>query len=178
MRNLFLISLISLFSLNIAKARVVVISDFDDTIKQANSKGSFLASSYHFLRKKPYLQMRDLFKELKKHYGRVEVESKSDSGIESIDIVTKLDRQTEKFLSEQFMNFDANLLLYLKSGMTSRRGTSLLLGIYCTIFNLLLVIKFMLFIAENKFEILNPKQYRMTKKNTKIQNDKVFCIYL
>jgi len=76
------------------------------------------------------------------------------------------------------MNFDANLLLYLKSGMTSRRGTSLLLGIYCTIFNLLLVIKFMLFIAENKFEILNPKQYRMTKKNTKIQNDKVFCIYL
>lgn len=68
MRNLFLISLISLFSLNIAKARVVVISDFDDTIKQANSKGSFLASSYHFLRKKPYLQMRDLFKELKKHY--------------------------------------------------------------------------------------------------------------
>lgn len=50
------------------QARVVVISDFDDTVKKANSAGNFLESSYHFLRKKPYLEMRDLFVELKQHY--------------------------------------------------------------------------------------------------------------
>lgn len=64
-------SLLVLFSLLFGlslDARVVVISDFDDTVKKANSKGNWYESSYHFLRKKPYLEMRDLFVELKDYY--------------------------------------------------------------------------------------------------------------
>ena len=68
MRKLLFISFLSFFTLQTLNARVVVISDFDDTVKQANSKGNFIGFTYHFFRKKPYLQMRDLFKELKKHY--------------------------------------------------------------------------------------------------------------
>ncbi len=67
MRNLLFASFIFI-SCFTSQARVVVISDFDDTVKQANSMGSFFPLAYHFLRKKPYLQMRDLFKEMKKYY--------------------------------------------------------------------------------------------------------------
>ncbi|MBH48471.1 MAG: hypothetical protein CME71_09920 [Halobacteriovorax sp.] len=67
LRNL--ISVLALLTLTqVASARVVVISDFDDTVKKANSVGNWYESSYHFLRKKPYLRMRDLFVELKDHY--------------------------------------------------------------------------------------------------------------
>lgn len=45
-------------------------------------------------------------KELIKHYGQVESEAKGESGDLAGDIVTKLDRQTETFLSEQFKKFD------------------------------------------------------------------------
>lgn len=48
-------------------------------------------------------------KELIKHYGQVEAEAKKDTGFEAGDIVTKLDRQTEKFLSEQFKKFDPSI---------------------------------------------------------------------
>lgn len=63
-----LLALVCLGLSFVATARVVVISDFDDTVKKANSAGPWYASSYHFLRKKPYLEMRDLFNELKEHY--------------------------------------------------------------------------------------------------------------
>ncbi len=63
-----LISLALLFGSSALSARVVIISDFDDTVKKANSAGNFLETGYHFLRKKPYEQMRDLFVELKDHY--------------------------------------------------------------------------------------------------------------
>lgn len=63
-----IISLALLFSAFTAQARVVVISDFDDTVKKANSAGNFIATSYHFFRKKPYEEMRDLFVELKDHF--------------------------------------------------------------------------------------------------------------
>ena len=63
------ISTLALLTLSqVALARVVVISDFDDTVKKANSMGKWYESSYHFLRKKPFLRMRDLFVELKDHY--------------------------------------------------------------------------------------------------------------
>lgn len=48
-------------------------------------------------------------KELIKHYGQVESEAKGDSGDEAGDIVTKLDRQTERFLSERFKAFDPTI---------------------------------------------------------------------
>jgi Uncharacterized conserved protein (DUF2183) len=47
-------------------SRTIVISDIDDTIKKANSMG-LIAGAYHFFLKKPYLEMRDLFIEIKKN---------------------------------------------------------------------------------------------------------------
>jgi myo-inositol-1(or 4)-monophosphatase len=47
--------------------------------------------------------------ELIKHYGRIESEVKSDSGNQAGDVVTKLDRQTERFLSDQFKKFDPKI---------------------------------------------------------------------
>ncbi len=46
---------------------------------------------------------------LKKHYGRVESEAKSDSGNHAGDVVTQLDRLTESFLSKQFKKFDPKI---------------------------------------------------------------------
>lgn len=46
-------------------ARTVVISDIDDTLKQANSVGTAPEQIYHFLKKVPYLDMRNLFNEIK-----------------------------------------------------------------------------------------------------------------
>jgi myo-inositol-1(or 4)-monophosphatase len=47
--------------------------------------------------------------ELAKHYGRIESDVKSSTGDEAGDIVTKLDRETESFLSKQFKKFDSNI---------------------------------------------------------------------
>lgn len=49
-------------------AKVYVISDIDDTIKKANSADGGLLQVYHFLRKKIYPEMRDIFVELKDVY--------------------------------------------------------------------------------------------------------------
>ena len=46
-------------------AKTVVISDIDDTLKKANSMGKAPEQIYHFLKKVPYLEMRDLFNEIK-----------------------------------------------------------------------------------------------------------------
>ena len=48
-------------------------------------------------------------KELIKHYGKVESEAKGNTGNEAGDVVTKLDRETETFLSKQFKEFDPNI---------------------------------------------------------------------
>lgn len=47
-------------------AKTIVISDIDDTIKKANSMGG-IGGLYHFLRKKPYAEARDLFNEIKNY---------------------------------------------------------------------------------------------------------------
>lgn len=47
-------------------AKTIVISDIDDTLKKANSTGS-VSNIYYFLLKKPYIEMRDLFLEIKKN---------------------------------------------------------------------------------------------------------------
>lgn len=48
-------------------AKTVVISDIDDTLKQSNSVGKFQEKTYHFLRKVPYIDMRDMFNEIKEN---------------------------------------------------------------------------------------------------------------
>lgn len=50
-----------------ANADVIVFSDIDDTIKKANSMGR-AAQVYHFLKKKPYLRMRDIYREIQEKY--------------------------------------------------------------------------------------------------------------
>lgn len=45
-------------------SKTILITDIDDTIKKANSMGG-VGGVYHFLRKKPYLETRDLFNEIK-----------------------------------------------------------------------------------------------------------------
>lgn len=70
----FIKSLILLVTLSVslsAYSKVYVISDIDDTIKKANSSGPALPQAYHFLRKKIYPEMRDLFNELKDVYERL-----------------------------------------------------------------------------------------------------------
>lgn len=52
---------------------------------------------------------KEIGQELIKHYGKVEVETKSSSGIIARDVVTELDRRTEKFLSERFKKFDPTI---------------------------------------------------------------------
>lgn len=46
-------------------SKTIIITDIDDTIKKANSMGG-VGGVYHFLRKKPYSETRDLFNEIKK----------------------------------------------------------------------------------------------------------------
>ena len=59
------ILLLSLFSYSFASfAKTIVVSDIDDTIKKSNSVGP-LGGAYYFLQKKPYIEMRDIFQELK-----------------------------------------------------------------------------------------------------------------
>lgn len=49
-------------------SRTVIVSDIDDTIKKANSMGK-VAGMYHFLRAKPYLEMRDIFQNINEYYS-------------------------------------------------------------------------------------------------------------
>jgi hypothetical protein len=66
--------LILLFSVLLSSAtlaKVYVISDIDDTIKKANSAGKPIPLVYHFLRKKIYPEMRDLFNELQGVYEKL-----------------------------------------------------------------------------------------------------------
>lgn len=49
---------ISAYSLQLF-AKTIIISDIDDTIKKANSMGT-VTGAWHFLRKKPYEEMRDV----------------------------------------------------------------------------------------------------------------------
>lgn len=54
-----------LFSYSLdAFSKTIIISDIDDTLKKANSVGKFPMEAYHFLKKVPYLEMRDLFNEI------------------------------------------------------------------------------------------------------------------
>lgn len=58
--------LFSLFSYSFsAYSKTIIISDIDDTIKKSNSAGKTAGQVYHFLRKVPYLEMRDFFNEIK-----------------------------------------------------------------------------------------------------------------
>lgn len=48
----------------LANAQIIVVSDIDDTIKASNSMGHWYETLYHFLRGKPYPEMRDLYRQL------------------------------------------------------------------------------------------------------------------
>lgn len=50
-----------------AFSKTIVISDIDDTLKKSNSAGKGPEQIYHFLKKVPYLEMRDLFNEIKEN---------------------------------------------------------------------------------------------------------------
>lgn len=63
MKFLLLICLFS-YSLELF-SKTIIISDIDDTLKKANSMGKPVEQAYHFLKKIPYLEMRDLFQEIK-----------------------------------------------------------------------------------------------------------------
>jgi hypothetical protein len=66
-----ILGLLGLFVSTNLWAKVYVISDIDDTIKKANSADGGVMQAYHFLRKKIYPEMRDLFVELKYVYERL-----------------------------------------------------------------------------------------------------------
>lgn len=63
-RRLLMVLCLFLYSLP-SFSRIVVISDIDDTLKKSNSVGKPFEQAYHFLRKIPYFEMRDLFNEMK-----------------------------------------------------------------------------------------------------------------
>lgn len=65
-KSVFILACLFLYSFPLF-AKTVVISDIDDTLKKANSMGKGPAQIYHFLRKVPYFEMRDLFNEIKIH---------------------------------------------------------------------------------------------------------------
>lgn len=48
-------------------SKTIVVSDIDDTIKKSNSAGKGAEQIYHFLRKVPYLEMRDFFNEIREN---------------------------------------------------------------------------------------------------------------
>lgn len=63
-KRVLLVASLFLYSLTVS-SKTVVISDIDDTIKMSNSMGKPLEQAFHFLQKKPYLAMRDLYNEIK-----------------------------------------------------------------------------------------------------------------
>lgn len=69
-----LLILLCLFSYSLPLfSKTLIISDIDDTLKKSNSVGKAAEQAYHFLRKIPYFEMRDLFNEIKKE-GRLQDE--------------------------------------------------------------------------------------------------------
>lgn len=68
MRKTLCLVLFSFLTLIGLQAKVFVISDIDDTIKKANSANRSIGQVYHFLRKKIYPEMRDMFIELEETY--------------------------------------------------------------------------------------------------------------
>ena len=62
----FLVLFLFLYSLQ-SFSKTIVIADIDDTLKKANSVGTFPEQAYHFLKKIPYFEMRDLLNEIKDH---------------------------------------------------------------------------------------------------------------
>ncbi len=67
-RKSLYILLLTLLSVTATQAKVFIVSDIDDTIKKANSSNGGIGQVYHFLRKKIYPEMRDLFIELHDSY--------------------------------------------------------------------------------------------------------------
>ncbi len=66
MKTFKLLAALLLFSYSLAGfSKTLVITDIDDTIKKANSMGG-VGGVYHFLKKKPYNETRDLFNEIRK----------------------------------------------------------------------------------------------------------------
>ena len=66
MKSIKFLVLLSLFSYSFASfSKTIIVSDIDDTIKKANSMGG-IGGVWHFLKKKPYEETRDLFNEIKK----------------------------------------------------------------------------------------------------------------
>jgi len=63
-KRLLVLICLFLYSLPIF-AKTVIISDLDDSLKKSNSMGKPMEQAYHFLRKVPYFEMRDLFSEMK-----------------------------------------------------------------------------------------------------------------
>lgn len=64
--KLFILTL-CLFSYSLASfSKTIIVTDIDDTIKKANSMGG-VGGVYHFLRKRPYEETRDLFNEIRKN---------------------------------------------------------------------------------------------------------------
>lgn len=67
MKSIKYLVLLSLFSYSFASfSKTIIVSDIDDTIKKANSMGG-VGGVWHFLKKKPYEEARDLFNEIKKN---------------------------------------------------------------------------------------------------------------
>ena len=67
MKTINLFVLLSLFSYSSSGfSKTIIVSDIDDTVKKANSMGG-IGGVWHFLRKKPYEEARDLFNEIKKN---------------------------------------------------------------------------------------------------------------
>lgn len=66
MKRIILTLCLFLYSFQVF-SKTVVISDIDDTLKKSNSAGLFKEQAYHFLKKIPYFEMRDLFNEIKNH---------------------------------------------------------------------------------------------------------------
>lgn len=62
----FLFLCLFLYSFQVL-SKTIVVSDIDDTIKKSNSAGKGAEQVYHFLKKIPYLEMRDFFNEIKEN---------------------------------------------------------------------------------------------------------------
>ncbi len=88
--------LFTLMTLTAVQAKVFVISDIDDTIKKANSANGGVGQIYHFLRKKIYPEMRDLFVELESSYKEMGEEVEFQYVSAAPDILFDQDKWIEK----------------------------------------------------------------------------------
>lgn len=79
-----------------AIAKTIVISDIDDTIKKSNAAGKFKEKTYHFFKKVPYLEMRDLFNEIKEN----EIKKSETIGFYYISAAQKMTFDEQKWLTK------------------------------------------------------------------------------